>query len=321
MKTGPQHTCGNRVRFRPRRGFTLVEMLVVIAIIGALIALLLPAVQAAREAARRSDCQNNLKQLGLAFHNHLDAHGGFPALSMFENAASPIGAPARSWVVDILPFLEQEPIRKNYRLSEPFDSANNQAVVANVIRVLQCPTSPVMNRVTQLYSVAGVSLGSTVRGGATDYFPHYLISSEDLPTGTVRHPALVRDKQQPISAILDGNSQTMLLNEVAARPTLYINGYKQTATVASPQWAAWGGFAETNLYMYNSDGTLSTTPLTAAGGVNYSNDAGIFAFHPSGANSLFCDGSVHFLSTKTAALVVIGLATRDGNEMLSAGTY
>lgn len=303
------------------RAFTLVEMLVVIAIVGVLIALLLPAVQSAREAARRSECQNNLKQIGLAFHNYLDTRGKLPALSMYENPGAPSGAPARGWAIDILAFLEQEPVRKNYRVGEPYDSANNRAVIANVIRVFQCPSSPILNRTVQLYGRDGVSLGVGVVGGATDYFPHYSISSEDLPSGKIRRPALERDKEQPLAAILDGTSQTMLLNEVAGRPTNYINGYKQTNLVSAPQWAAWGGFAQTNLNMYNSDGTPSAVPLTAAGGINVNNDAGIFAFHPGGANSLFCDGSVHFLSVRTAPAVVVGLATRDGTEMISGGAY
>lgn len=302
------------------RGFTLIEMLVVIAIIGVLVAMLLPAVQSAREAARRNDCQNNLKQLGLAFHSHMSARGALPALSWSENGAV-AGQVARGWVMDLLPFLEQEPIRKAYRISEAFDSTNNRAVIANTIRTMQCPSSPTMNRTAQLYDAAGASLGSGVLGGAIDYFPHYLISSEDLTGGLSRNPALMRDREQPIAAISDGSSQTMLLNEVAMRPIQYINGYRQTTTVAAPQWATWGGFAETNLYMYNADGTVSSTPLTAAGAINANNDAGIFAFHPGGANSLFCDGSVHFLSTRTAASVVLGLATRDGVEIIAAGAY
>jgi prepilin-type processing-associated H-X9-DG protein len=296
-------------------------MLVVIAIIGVLVALLLPAVQAAREAARRCSCQNNLKQLGLAFHSHAGTGQGFPALSMHEDPAWSSRSPPRSWVVDVLPFLEQGPICKAYRLSEPYDSTTNRAVVANVIRVLQCPSSPELGRTTQLYSAAGASLGSRVIGGAIDYFPHFAISSEDLLSGKARNPALSWDKEQPLAAFGDGLSQTILLDEVSMRPTQYINGYKQTTTVTAPQWAAWGGFAETNLYMYNADGTYSTTPLTAPCGINCNNDAGIYAFHPSGANSLFCDGSVHFLSTKTAASIVIGLATRDGDEILAEGSY
>jgi len=199
---------------RTGRGFTLVEMLVVIAIIAMLVALLLPAVQAAREAARRSDCENNLKHLGLSFQNYADTHKGFPALSMYEDSVPPAGAAARGWAVEVLAFLEQEPIRKAYRFNEPYDSANNRAVIANVVRVFQCPSTPATNRVSQLYSVAGASMGAAVVGGGIDYFPHYLISSEDLPAGGAREPALVRGKVQSLSSILDGTSQTILLDEV-----------------------------------------------------------------------------------------------------------
>lgn len=297
-----------------KSAFTLVEMLVVIAIIGMLMALLLPAVQAARESGRRADCQNNLKQIGLAFHNYADTNKGFPALTTTS--------PAHGWAVDILAFLEQEPIRKAYRFAESYCSTSNLPVIATAIRVFQCPSSPAVNRTAMVYD-SGTGLAMAGTGGATDYFAHGAISSEDLAGGLTRKPALMPDKVQPIQGILDGTSQTILIDEVAMRPTYYVNGYKQTtpASVALPSAAIWAGFAATGLYMFNADGTASVTPLTAACGVNCNNDAGVYAFHPGGANALFCDGSVHYLSKSTAASVVIALATRDGNEIIPAGGY
>jgi prepilin-type N-terminal cleavage/methylation domain-containing protein/prepilin-type processing-associated H-X9-DG protein len=349
-------------------GFTLVEMLVVIAIIGVLIALLLPAVQAAREASRRSQCQNNLKQLGLAFHNFHDANNAFPALKWDPNDSTNLTATsptpvARGWMVELLPFFEQEPIRKAYRLSEPYFSNHNAGYNATtnpspaafqVIKGLQCPSSPGLDRAVRLFdnSVPPVALkydasgavgsgGTDLTAGATDYFPHYAIGTVSDSSGVTYGrgaPALQVNKQQPISAFLDGTSQTIVLDEVAMRGGgvlvwippdnstrygyHYVLGNRVSGELTNPEWAAWSGFPMTYLYGYDSTGTTAVTNGgTAACIVNSNNDAGIYAFHPAGANSLFADGSVHFLSTKMAATVVVSLATRDGNETVPAGAY
>ncbi|HZN35700.1 MAG TPA: DUF1559 domain-containing protein, partial [Pirellulaceae bacterium] len=107
----------SRHAVRPRAGFTLVELLVVIAIIGVLVALLLPAVQAAREAARRSSCQNNLKQIGLATHNFHDVYNQLPPLRVNNNRAT--------WFVLIMPYMEQENIERLWRYDQDYSNAAN----------------------------------------------------------------------------------------------------------------------------------------------------------------------------------------------------
>jgi len=124
---------------RARRGFTLIELLVVIAIIAVLIALLLPAVQSAREAARRTQCVNNLKQLGLAVHNYHDTNQALPSQCMYL-APNCVGGWSPSWTTSILPGLEQQPLLNAYNAGLNPNLAANQTVGFNQIGVYLCPS-------------------------------------------------------------------------------------------------------------------------------------------------------------------------------------
>ena len=128
-----------------RRAFTLVELLVVIAIIGVLVALLLPAVQQAREAARRMSCTNNLKQIGIALHNHHDVKLNFPPGGMQSGAN---GTPCyTTWTIEILPFMEQQAIFQNYRQDLlNTDSINYAAIAQQRMVPYECPSDPVRNK-------------------------------------------------------------------------------------------------------------------------------------------------------------------------------
>jgi prepilin-type N-terminal cleavage/methylation domain-containing protein len=119
-------------RSRARPGFTLIELLVVIAIIGVLIALLLPAVQSVREAANRASCFNNLKQIGLAMHNHHDVHGRLPAFST-------AGSDAATWAVMLLPFMEQDNLFRQWDLSRSYYQQTDVARLSPV-KNYYCPT-------------------------------------------------------------------------------------------------------------------------------------------------------------------------------------
>ena len=137
-----------------RQGFTLIELLVVIAIIAVLVSLLLPAVQQAREAARRSQCKNNLKQIGLALHNYHDTHSTFPAgyySWVTNNGSGPAwanidpdtwdAAPGWGWGTMLLPFLDQAPLYNQLNLNRSCWDGVNAAGVITTLPVFLCPTA------------------------------------------------------------------------------------------------------------------------------------------------------------------------------------
>lgn len=162
-------------------GFTLIELLVVIAIIAVLIALLLPAVQQAREAARRTQCKNNLKQIGLAFHNYHEVYGAFPKPAMVTLDVSTgklrIGQ-SISWGTAILPYIDQSPVYNQYNTSLSCVDPANAPAVATVIKAFLCPTAPRSSNMTSWTIPAGTVLSSgfpgtiatySFNGGASDY--------------------------------------------------------------------------------------------------------------------------------------------------------
>ncbi|WP_169972746.1 DUF1559 domain-containing protein [Tautonia rosea] len=185
-------------RMRPVRGggFTLIELLVVIAIIGVLIALLLPAVQSAREAARRSQCLNNLRQMGIAFHGYHDAHRTFPPGGWLRGSTSTLRWIA--WSALLLPHAEQESLYESLNIDLPYNDPTNTTGGATVLSVYLCPSS-----LRPEPRVEG-------RGGC-DYGGIYgerITSPNNPPKGTMLY-----DRTVPIAMIRDGTSTTLLISE------------------------------------------------------------------------------------------------------------
>ena len=196
----------NRSKNRPH-AFTLVELLVVIAIIGTLVALLLPAVQAAREAARRTECKNNLRQLGLALQNHHGALGHFPAGVVagdddFRNAK-------HSGFVSLLPYLEQQTLFEKYDQSEAWTSDANLAVGAARLSMLICSSN-----VTEV-----VQQGKDLAAAPTDYAfskgPLAYLCEDQPSVGVFDINSDVR-----IAQITDGTSKTFAMGEAASNAML-----------------------------------------------------------------------------------------------------
>jgi prepilin-type N-terminal cleavage/methylation domain-containing protein/prepilin-type processing-associated H-X9-DG protein len=293
-----------------RQAFTLIELLVVIAIIAVLIGLLLPAVQKVREAAARMQCQNNLKQIGLAMHNYESANGGLPPRRNLT-----VGQ-RRGWGPAILTYVEQAALSGSYRLDKNFYDMENAANIIVPLKLFVCPSGPGPRTVAIDYS------GVTSTGAAGDYFgPNSFQSTlygNQALSGNNTCTAMNDGTQRKFTDITDGSSNTLLVTEQAGRPDFYIKGTKQasnTAMSAYNQWGPWAAYQVSRFQQFGADGiTADGTggPCT----INCNNSQGVYAFHSGGANAVFCDGSVRFLRQGLDPNILFGTVTCNGGEVL-----
>jgi prepilin-type N-terminal cleavage/methylation domain-containing protein/prepilin-type processing-associated H-X9-DG protein len=287
-----------------RAAFTLIELLVVIAIIAVLIGLLVPAVQKVRAAAARAQCSNNMKQLGLALHNHHEALGGFPAgVLIMPNAAQ------HNWTAQVLPFLEQDNLYKLYDFNVNWSAApNDTGTNQHQIKEFICPAAP-PNRV-----------GANNRG-ILDY-PAINELHRPNPYATRLPPSdptfigvLGKNVRRRIVEILDGSSGTLVLAEDAGRNEDWEMGRRQGNLSESGAWANPGG----NITVSGFNPVSKTIPGPVA--INGCNAQNVYSFHTNGANGLFGDGSVRLLSTAMSLDVLIALTTRDGGEVVADDSF
>jgi prepilin-type N-terminal cleavage/methylation domain-containing protein len=207
--------------------FTLVELLVVIAIIGVLVGLLLPAIQSAREAGRRTQCMNNLKQIGLALHQHHGAYGRFPpgwVQAPFTVPQGKIVKGGHGFFPFLLPYLEQEVLASIYRWDTRSQGPDNQLVATMQLKILQCPSAAPDRWVTAVEDPANYGYGG--RGACGDYTGIVEIDTGLMDLGLVDQVAhnegiLSANHLTRISEITDGTSQTILVAECAGRPELW----------------------------------------------------------------------------------------------------
>jgi prepilin-type N-terminal cleavage/methylation domain-containing protein len=208
---------------RRRNGFTLIELLVVIAIIAVLIALLVPAVQKVREAAARTQCINNLKQLGIAMIAYADQYANaFPPSHTTKNSLPPYPTTKHHWVPFVLPFMEQGDLFNKYDFTSDFDVGGNINLITTNIPTFICPSAPApANRGNIVVDPNAVNLPAPM--GVLDYgsinqvFPDfYLLNNMPAPgdtSGSLQAAIATR-----IVAITDGTSNTVLLGEAAGMP-------------------------------------------------------------------------------------------------------
>jgi prepilin-type N-terminal cleavage/methylation domain-containing protein len=317
---------GNDMKRNKLRGFTLVELLVVIAIIGILVALLLPAVQAAREAARRSSCSNNLKQMGLALQNYHDVNNALP-----YGSKGNMPGWGSNWLVRILPYCEQGTLYDKWLFERdegwmgsgaaPSVGVANRAVQANFRPpYMNCPSSPLDN--TQTYNSIANGIG-TVRLNNVACASYYGVSgAENSPNGvwtsTSRHNAatrgtysadgmLVVNEALNMAACTDGTSNTFIVAEIS---NLVFNAARTAKADRRPNstwgWCMGSSTSATKSGVGDSGGgtvTIRYAPNSNSldlEGVNIGEsdrrNCPLLSAHPGGVMTVSVDGSVKFIS-------------------------
>ena len=295
-----------------RHAFTLIELLVVIAIIAVLIALLLPAVQQAREAARRTQCRNNMHQIAIALHNYHDSHQCFPigdmgyASGMYHGGY--VGCVQQgAWPVAILPLVDESSLYNAINMDENATSPSNTTTSRQVLAQYLCPS----NSNPTLLSNQGLIHYLGNYGTGTSMYATRVSASGVLTTWDMGPPTRITD-------ITDGTSNTLLLGE---------SGHAgDTALYGAARQNFWSEACE-RCNCNNARGVVSSTfyrinaPIADCGGTGNNRPHPFGSYHEGGCFFAMCDGQVRFISENIDTTTFRALSTKDNNEIVDDEDY
>jgi len=313
------------LRVRWHSAFTLIELLVVIAIVGVLTALLLPAIQAARESSRRSACQNNLRQIGVALQNYVSLQGKFPPGKKWSRPRNDPQTFDYAWSSILLDYVEEQSLHDQIDFKMPLTDPVNLPATSMILPIYLCPST---SRTEEHRSPEGQLIhlaGQPGEGlGCIDYLgvsgPNgdkknpttgeiygkqrgVLLGTKGLPNGKqLMEPPAVKP-----ASIVDGLSNTICIVECTGRGV----DLKKSGTIGSLN----GAWASGSNISHINKGVNTQLPPKAW------KDERIFSDHPSGANALTCDGSVHFLVNESDPVAIRALCSRDGQETIDSPLF
>ena len=283
-----------------RKAFTLIELLVVIAIIAVLIALLLPAVQQAREAARRTQCRNNMHQLGLALHNYHDAHGCFPPMTVQNSTCSDAKGHCTNvaWGALVLPFVDETAVYNAMNFNLPVYWSGNSTAARSFLAQYACPTDDAQTLIHFANSTHNMETGGLARTTTTSYIVN---GGTDGHGGrsTTANGVIFSNSRTRIRDIRDGTSNTFLAGECFVG--LRTSGWNCTWGCGDRGEPASGG----TYYPFNT----------------IRNSAQFGSKHEGGGFFLFCDGQVKFISENIDMNTYRFLSTRAANELIDDEDY
>jgi len=265
-----------------RRGFTLVELLVVIAVVSVLVALLLPAIQAARESARRAVCQSNLRQVGLALTAFHEAQKSYPAGCIERRPTGGATQRQLSWCVWLLPYLDQMHTYDALDLKTPYDSLQNKTAAAQIIPMLLCPSTR-RHHATRQGKHADDGLAATDYGG---------LNAAVGPGLTANNGMMLFDKKLTMQDVRDGLGQTIIVAEDTGR-----------GTVQDAQWI-------------NGENIFDVSAT-----VNTLQHNEIWSDHTDSAMALMCDGTVRTLNRQISLSVLRALCTRNKKDSVPGDLF